>query len=583
GGIGKGHLVKEIDALGGLMAHIADKSGIQFRMLNTKKGAAVRSTRAQIDRKLYQKFIFHYLQKQKNLSILEQEVEDLIIKNNRICGVVTNIGNTFNSQAVVLTTGTFLNGQLYIGNTKTNGGRKNDSSSIKLSNRLKELPFKFGRLKTGTPPRIERNSINFNELKSQHSDNPLPVFSFLGNSEEHPKQIPCHITHTNEKTHNIIQKNIRKSPMYSGLINATGPRYCPSLEDKIMRFPNRLSHQIFLEPEGLTSTIIYPNGISTSFPVDIQEKIIQSIKGLEQSRIVTPGYAVEYDFFDPRNLKLTLENKFIEGLFFAGQINGTTGYEEAAGQGLLAGLNAALSVTEKPNWYPRRDQAYLGVLIDDLCTKGTKEPYRMFTSRAEYRLILRENNADLRLTETGKKLGLIDESRWSRYNQKIEKINKEFSRLNHCKVNLKSSDVNILKNQCQISINDEITYFNLLKKTGITYKTLQLLKDFNPKKIDIEATEHVELEIKYEGYINRQKLEIQRQINNENSSLPLNFNYTNIKGLSNEAIDKLNKHQPMTIGQASRIEGITPAAISILIFNLKNQRFNTKTFKFKKH
>ncbi|CAI1934979.1 Glucose-inhibited division protein A [Serratia fonticola] len=571
GGIGKGHLVKEIDALGGLMAKAIDHAGIQFRILNASKGPAVRATRAQADRVLYRQAVRTALENQPNLMIFQQPVEDLIVENDRVVGAVTQMGLKFRAKAVVLTVGTFLDGKIHIGLENYSGGRAGDPPSISLSQRLRELPLRVNRLKTGTPPRIDARTIDFSVLAEQHGDTPIPVFSFLGNSSQHPQQVPCYITHTNEKTHDVIRNNLDRSPMYAGIIEGIGPRYCPSIEDKVMRFADRNAHQIFLEPEGLTSNEIYPNGISTSLPFDVQMQIVRSMEGMQNARIVRPGYAIEYDFFDPRDLKPTLESKFIQGLFFAGQINGTTGYEEAAAQGLLAGLNAGRYAVEDEGWSPRRDQAYLGVLVDDLSTLGTKEPYRMFTSRAEYRLMLREDNADLRLTEKGRELGLVDDERWQRYCEKLEHIEQERQRLRDIWVHPHSENVEQVNVLLKAPLSREANGEELLRRPEMDYGQLTAVAAFAPALADTEAAEQVEIQVKYEGYIARQQDEIDKQQRNENTVLPLDLDYRQVSGLSNEVIAKLNDHKPNSIGQASRISGITPAAISILLIWLKKQ------------
>ncbi|HDG1683635.1 TPA: tRNA uridine-5-carboxymethylaminomethyl(34) synthesis enzyme MnmG [Kluyvera ascorbata] len=571
GGIGKGHLVKEVDALGGLMATAIDQAGIQFRILNASKGPAVRATRAQADRVLYRQAVRTALENQPNLMIFQQAVEDLIVENDRVVGAVTQMGLKFRAKAVVLTVGTFLDGKIHIGLDNYSGGRAGDPPSIPLSRRLRELPLRVSRLKTGTPPRIDARTIDFSVLGQQNSDNPLPVFSFLGNASQHPRQMPCYVTHTNEKTHEVIRNNLDRSPMYAGVIEGIGPRYCPSIEDKVMRFADRNQHQVFLEPEGLTSNEIYPNGISTSLPFDVQMQIVRSMQGMENARIVRPGYAIEYDFFDPRDLKLTLESKFIHGLFFAGQINGTTGYEEAAAQGMLAGLNAARLAADKEGWAPRRDQAYLGVLVDDLCTLGTKEPYRMFTSRAEYRLMLREDNADLRLTEIGRELGMVDDVRWARFNEKLESIERERQRLKSTWITPSSESAAEVNAHLSAPLTREASGEDLLRRPEMTYEQLTALTPFTPMLEDAQAAEQVEIQVKYEGYIARQQDEIEKQQRNENTLLPATLDYRQVNGLSNEVIAKLNDHKPVSIGQASRISGITPAAISILLVWLKKQ------------
>ncbi|EGT3594480.1 tRNA uridine-5-carboxymethylaminomethyl(34) synthesis enzyme MnmG [Serratia marcescens] len=571
GGIGKGHLVKEIDALGGLMATAIDHAGIQFRILNASKGPAVRATRAQADRVLYRQAIRTALENQPNLMIFQQPVEDLIVENDRVVGAVTQMGLKFRAKAVVLTVGTFLDGKIHIGLENYSGGRAGDPPSISLSQRLRELPLRVNRLKTGTPPRIDARTIDFSVLAPQHGDTPVPVFSFLGDSSQHPEQMACYITHTNEKTHDVIRNNLDRSPMYAGIIEGIGPRYCPSIEDKVMRFADRNAHQIFLEPEGLTSNEIYPNGISTSLPFDVQMQIVRSMEGMQNARIIRPGYAIEYDFFDPRDLKPTLESKFIQGLFFAGQINGTTGYEEAAAQGLLAGLNAGRFADEQEGWAPRRDQAYLGVLVDDLSTLGTKEPYRMFTSRAEYRLMLREDNADLRLTEKGRELGLVDDVRWARYSEKLERIERERQRLRDIWMHPHAENVEQVNALLKAPLSREANGEELLRRPEMDYAQLTGTDAFAPPLDDVQAAEQVEIQVKYEGYIARQQEEIEKQQRNENTVLPLDLDYRQVSGLSNEVNAKLNDHKPNSIGQASRISGITPAAISILLIWLKKQ------------
>ena len=571
GGIGKGHLVKEVDALGGLMAKAIDHAGIQFRILNASKGPAVRATRAQADRVLYRQAVRTALENQPYLMIFQQAVEDLIVENDRVVGAVTQMGLKFRAKAVVLTVGTFLDGKIHIGLDNYSGGRAGDPPSIPLSRRLRELPLRVSRLKTGTPPRIDARTIDFSVLAQQHGDNPMPVFSFMGDASQHPRQVPCYVTHTNEKTHDVIRNNLDRSPMYAGVIEGIGPRYCPSIEDKVMRFADRNQHQIFLEPEGLTSNEVYPNGISTSLPFDVQMQIVRSMQGMENAKIVRPGYAIEYDFFDPRDLKPTLESKFIHGLFFAGQINGTTGYEEAAAQGLLAGLNAARFSSEKEGWAPGRSQAYLGVLVDDLCTLGTKEPYRMFTSRAEYRLMLREDNADLRLTEQGRELGLVDDERWARFNRKLESIERERQRLKASWVNPLAESAAEVNAQLTAPLSREANGEDLLRRPEMTYEQLVQMTPFSTGLEDKQAAEQVEIQVKYEGYIARQQDEIEKQQRNENTLLPATLDYRQVNGLSNEVIAKLNDHKPSSIGQASRISGITPAAISILLVWLKKQ------------
>lgn len=583
GGIGKSHLVKEIDALGGVMAKAVDSAGIQFRILNASKGPAVRATRAQADRVLYKAAIRHYLEQQENLSIFQQGVDDLIIEGGVVQGVVTQMGLRIKAPRVVLTTGTFLGGKIHIGLENSAGGRAGDPPSIALADRLRELPFRVGRLKTGTPPRIDARTVDFSVMQEQQGDTPLPVMSYLGKVSDHPKQVNCFITATNEACHEIIRAGLDRSPMYTGVIEGTGPRYCPSIEDKVMRFADKQSHQIFVEPEGLQTNELYPNGISTSLPFDVQQEMIHQIKGFENAEITRPGYAIEYDFFDPRDLNYSLETKFIKGLYFAGQINGTTGYEEAAAQGLLAGLNAALAVQEKETWCPRRDQAYLGVLVDDLITLGTSEPYRMFTSRAEYRLTLREDNADIRLTEMGRDLGLVDDQRWQFFSEKAEKIETELSRLKSTWVQPNTAEAGRVNTLLEKPIVREYNLAGLLARPKLGYQAL--MEAVNGDSVDLETQtpmdgqvwQQAETQIKYQGYIDRQQEEIDRLKRHENTRLPGDFDYQQMQGLSNELRQKLDEARPENIGQASRIPGITPAAISLLlIYSKKHQTVNRK-------
>ncbi|MGN4999044.1 tRNA uridine-5-carboxymethylaminomethyl(34) synthesis enzyme MnmG [Aeromonas sp. 61P] len=577
GGIGKGHLVREVDALGGIMARAIDLGGIQFRTLNSSKGPAVRATRAQADRLLYKAVVRQMLENYPNLKIFQQACDDLIMDGDRVAGVVTQSGIRISGKTVVLTVGTFLNGLIHIGMENYKGGRAGDPPSIALAQRLRELPLRIDRLKTGTPPRIDARSVDFSVMQEQHGDDPRPVFSFIGNASQHPRQVPCYVTHTNERTHEVIRNNLDRSPMYAGVIEGIGPRYCPSIEDKITRFADKTAHQIFVEPEGLTTHELYPNGISTSLPFDVQVQIVRSVRGFENAHITRPGYAIEYDFFDPRDLKANMESKCIPNLFFAGQINGTTGYEEAAAQGLMAGLNAALRAQDKDPWNPRRDQAYMGVMMDDLSTLGTREPYRMFTSRAEYRLLLREDNADIRLTAIGRELGLVDEERWSKFNAKMEQVELERQRMRSTWIHPQHPSLEAVNALVNTPLTREQSLEELLRRPEVTYDALMAIEGVGPSVTDPAAAEQVEIQIKYAGYIERQHDEVEKQLRNENTLLPLDLDYREVNGLSNEVKAKLNDAKPQTIGQASRISGITPAAISILLVHLKKHGLLRKT------
>jgi len=576
GGIGKGHLVKEIDALGGLMATAIDHSAIQFRTLNASKGPAVRATRAQADRALYRTFVRQFLENQENLTIFQQPCDDLILENDRVAGVSTQMGLKFKGKTVVLTVGTFLAGQIHIGLNNYQGGRAGDPASVNLASKMRDMPFRMDRLKTGTPPRLDARSLDFSVMEEQPGDSPRPVFSFMGSEKDHPEQVSCFITHTNEKTHQYIREGLDRSPMYTGVIEGIGPRYCPSIEDKITRFADKTSHQIFVEPEGLTTHEIYPNGISTSLPFDVQMNLVRSIKGFENAFITRPGYAIEYDYFDPRDLKQSLESKFIENLYFAGQINGTTGYEEAGAQGLIAATNAANRVKGRDEFTLGRDQAYMGVLIDDLATLGTKEPYRMFTSRAEYRLLLREDNADIRLTEKGREVGLVDDLRWKRFNDKMENIELERQRLKDTWVQKDQSNIDQVNALLKSPMSKEASLEDLIRRPEVRYSDLMKIEGLGPAIADTQAAEQIEIQTKYAGYIDRQLDEIAKKKRNEDTVIPLDFDYTQLSGLSNEVVAKLKDARPETIGKASRISGITPAAISLLLVYLKKHGLLSK-------
>jgi tRNA uridine 5-carboxymethylaminomethyl modification enzyme len=575
GGIGKSHLVKEIDALDGAMARATDKGGIQFRTLNARKGPAVRATRAQADRILYKAAIRSILENQVNLDIFQQAVDDLIVENDEVRGAVTQSGIRFFANSVVLTAGTFLGGLIHIGMQNYQGGRAGDPPSLRLADRLREYPLRVDRLKTGTPPRIDARSVDFSAMQEQPGDTPTPIMSFMGQASDQPEQISCYITHTNERTHEIIRNNLDRSPMYSGIIEGIGPRYCPSIEDKIHRFADKDSHQVFVEPEGLTTHELYPNGVSTSLPFDVQLEVIRSMRGFENAHITRPGYAIEYDYFNPQDLKHTLETKVIAGLYFAGQINGTTGYEEAGAQGLLAGMNAAARALDQDQWYPRRDEAYIGVLVDDLITHGTSEPYRMFTSRAEYRLVLREDNADIRLTEIGRQLGVVGDDRWAAYSTKRDQIECEMARLSSTWIQPKSAEAAALKPKLSSPLAREYNLADLVKRPELSYADIKAVK---PSEVEIEAAaeEQIEISIKYAGYIDRQKQEIDQMRRQENTALPEGFDYDAVGGLSNELKSKLQHVRPVSIAQASRIQGMTPAAISLLLVHLKKLQLQAK-------
>ena len=578
GGIGKGHLVKEIDALGGAMAIATDHAGIQFRTLNSSKGAAVRATRAQADRQLYKQAIRKLLENQPNLTLFQQEVADLIVEHGTVQGVITQVGLEFRAPCVVLTVGTFLAGKIHVGLENHSGGRAGDPASNRLAVRLRELPLRIGRLKTGTPPRIDGRSINYADLTVQPGDEPMPVFSYLGRRSDHPQQLPCHITHTNERTHAIIRGGTDRSPLYTGVIEGVGPRYCPSIEDKVVRFADKLSHQVFIEPEGLNTHEIYPNGISTSLPFDVQFELVRSIKGFENAHITRPGYAIEYDYFDPRDLQYSLETKHIPGLFFAGQINGTTGYEEAAAQGLLAGINAALKAQDKNAWWPKRSEAYLGVLIDDLITRGTTEPYRMFTSRAEYRLLLREDNADTRLTPVGRELGLVNDERWNFFEAKRNAVVQEWQRLADTVIQPFHLDADQQQSLLGTSLTREVHALDLLRRPEVDYQSLVAITPIGPAenlgddRLMEQVATQLDVQAKYDGYITRQHTEIERLRRHEEATLPLDMDYRKIRGLSTEVGQRLSEARPATLGQAARVPGVTPAAISLLLVHLKRDR-----------
>jgi tRNA uridine 5-carboxymethylaminomethyl modification enzyme len=577
GGIGKGHLVKEIDALGGLMATAIDHAAIQFRTLNGSKGPAVRATRAQADRVLYRSFVRNYLENQENLTIFQQPCNDLILENDQIVGVSTQMGLKFKAKSVVLTVGTFLAGKIHIGLNNYQGGRAGDPASNDLAQRLRDMPFRIDRLKTGTPPRLDARSLDYSVMQEQPGDTPTPIFSFMGSQQDHPQQISCYITHTNRNTHDIIRSGLDRSPMYTGIIEGIGPRYCPSIEDKIMRFADKDSHQIFVEPEGLTTHEVYPNGISTSLPFDVQMNLVRSIKGFENAHITRPGYAIEYDYFDPRDLKQSLESKFIKNLYFAGQINGTTGYEEAGAQGLIAGANAACRIQNKEELILGREQAYIGVLIDDLATLGTKEPYRMFTSRAEYRLLLREDNADSRLTEQGRKIGLVCDKRWQQFNEKMECIELERQRLKSVWVQKDHKDVDEVNQLLKSPISKENSLEELIRRPEVSYRDLMAIDTFGPGIQNKQAAEQIEIQTKYAGYIGQQLEEIAKKKRHEHTLIPVEFDFTQISGLSNEVVAKLTDARPETLGKASRISGITPAAVSLLLVYLKKHGLLRKT------